>query len=204
MNDNDPKESIETYIEKRFNSRRSYPGFHKKKKIKNTALILINAVLIAFMIYLYRNQDEAPRYFSKTVNTVDASYRLSISTSSDGDITAGLTIRNTGFRKTIFILKHNSADLTIYHKENELARQSLAPEHGDISIEPGKSKSIAASIEKSSIMLYTKTADGAVEPQGRFSFFLKSKSSIPLSAQMRILRAEPVTITIDFNYEVAK
>ncbi len=172
-----------------------------QKKRKTSRILLFVNLLLIMGIFLIMRKPEENRYLTSTVEFDGVHYRVSITRDKKTGYLASITLQ-PATKEALTRRYHRAvAIVSLKYRDTVLTRTLLGPDIPTMSLLPGETKNFTSPINDLPLREYAKTHPEALVPP-RKAFIFSETQFIPLDAVITLQTGKPVSISLNFKYEV--
>jgi len=172
----------------------------KKRKVSR-ALVLINVGMLIVILIFFR-QSPAKKDFNACITYDNLSYTFNIKRSAKDHhpvFSASITSMSPDERQYLF--KASIGGITLKYKNNIVYEGKFGEKIETLKLKPDEIKKIILHIDETGIRDLIEDIPEAVIPK-RKSYLFNQQQYVPLEVQIKINSIKPVTLRLDFNYEI--
>ncbi len=172
----------------------------KKRKLSG-ALVLINVGMLIIILIFFRQSSEK-KNLNAGISYDSLLYSFNIKKSEKEDVplfTAAIISQAAQDRD--FNFRSSIGNITLKYKDVVVYDGVIGEKIEALRLRPGETRKIILRIDRSGIDNLIEENPDAVIPKKKSNLF-RQQQYVPLQALIRINTASPITLSLDFNYEI--
>lgn len=171
----------------------------KKRKIARV-LVFINIGLLVVLIFVFK-QPVPKGLFHARVEYDSLSYTFDIKRNAGKDtLLFSSLISSTAPAERGYVYKSSIADIVLKYKDTIIYEGVVGEKVSLLRLKPGESRKLVLEISDTGILDFMEENPDAITPKRRS--LLSRQQYLPLEARITINSEKPVSLVLEFNYEV--